>query len=199
MLHVESSLAALAYCQPAFHWIWDRELRVCYALSFQWKKHSYKGPKTGSVPWPVLMAHTADMPEPCHTEGSSSWWLNHCKRWFSGLYFSCFSLAGWHSLWANVGWIDPARSSPARITVPTHLGHPRTEELRCTGVMRNLPSTPFHFFNRSGCDAFGNFLTRYRYKCLNALSFVLTELRDLFRASKETPLIQEECCNRMFN
>lgn len=95
------------------------------------------------------------------------------------------------AIWMNTGWTNPARSSPERIAAPARLGHPRADELQRTGIMRNFPSTPFHFFNCCGCDACGNFLTRYRYKRLNSPSFVFAQLRDLFRASKETPPIQE--------
>ena len=110
---------------------------------------------------------------------------------FRGIAFPASTWLSGRAIWTNAGWINPARSSPARIAVSAPLGHPRPEELRRTGIRRNFPSTPFHLFNCCGCDAFGNFLTHYRYKRPNSLSFVFTELRDLFRASKETPLIEK--------
>lgn len=108
-----------------------------------------------------------------------------------GIAFPASAWLRGRAIWANPGWINPARSSPEGTAVSAHLGHPRREELRRTGIMRNFPSNPFHFSNCCGCDAFGNFLTRYRYKRRDWLSFVFTELRDLFRASKPTPLIQK--------
>lgn len=61
--------------------------------------------------------------------------------------------------------------------------------------MEHFLSSLFDFINCRGCDAFGTFLTHYGYKRLYLLSFVFSELRDLFRASKETPLIQKAVAN----
>lgn len=72
-----------------------------------------------------------------------------------------------------------------------HWGQPKPAEPGHAGGMKHFLSSLFDFINCCACDGFGTFLTHYRYKRLYLLSFVFTELRDLFRASKKTPLIQK--------
>lgn len=141
MLHVESSLAVLAYCRLGLHWTWDLEFSRCYSCSLKWKKLSYACPEAGLSPSATISGthhwHAGSCAHSCHIEGSSLWQPNHSKWQFAKALLFLLQ-PGWVGKVA--GHINLVRSSPVR-TSACSLRSPRPEELRCSGRIRNFPST----------------------------------------------------------